>query len=973
MRLPLVIRRHKSTGKPLAGVGSGVGVVFADAYFPVAKQRIRIASAYFSVTGHNLTKHNIRKDTHIYILVRKQWNQGKEVQRTVIETVTEDLRQCQIPVWEAVADVVKRIEEGKFSIKSARDIDPFHCKFYICDEKCMFSGSANYSDNGFCKQAEQLQLSTDSETIDKFIDWYDEVSKNARDLLDDLLNILKKWLELATPFEIYLKAILKLHNLPIYPASSNALLPVYYQKAVILSALDQAKRYGGSMVVAATGLGKTVIGVEIIFQLWKQGLIEEVVLIAPRGVEKAWKKQLTCRKVTFEYFSKDIVFLSAIDGEEKKVNQLENHLRECADVPTVVLIDEAHFFKNELLKHRSKRRNSKVYERLIPLVESGAMMFLLTATAYSTSTQNINSLLYLLPHYLSSVKKQEKTLFKSSEPWSVVGIDEFEKLPIVTTLGLTHVLRMAQDRGDVDENGRTYVEFSGMRQYMPRTIKLTPIFFDLPLQTRLLRAFDSERFTQAQRTTSEILSENSTDVETITVDTVYQSSINSWISSPLALSTCISRNVITRNLEELNGGSQMNLLEEVVDAEELFADVDVEESTKAYCNPMRLPSNKRARSLRPIQEKIDNIKQEDKLVKLSAIIEEDCIRNDQKIIVFVRRRATAIHVCDFINSKFKYIYVGCTVAREEEKFNLLPTKARRKILEQFSPLSHGKTVKQELDILVCTDADGVGINLQDANVVVNYDPPSGADTLFQRAGRIIRMTPDANRVIKLYSFIPSIVNQVEADSEAASYIKTIFRKVEQRHDASKKILGAEVFNALEEVDVMLEQEIDIDKLTSVICNHDELNRLYSTYGFSHSSILEKHIDRAEKLTTPIMSARHHDKQDHCVYVLVEHLSELYSIYFNLYEEELEELEPVKALNLLACDEDLPKAMVSGFDIEKSANLAVQRWCEHKKFNIEDVSKTCVIYLVPSDEATQISNLVDSMGQKRSQELKKRRK
>ncbi|WP_366145953.1 MULTISPECIES: C-terminal helicase domain-containing protein [unclassified Nostoc] len=58
----------------------------------------------------------------------------------------------------------------------------------------------------------------------------------------------------------------------------------------------------------------------------------------------------------------------------------------------------------------------------------------------------------------------------------------------------------------------------------------------------------------------------------------------------------------------------------------------------------------------------------------------------------------------------------------------------------MSPRSHNYKANREYDVLICTDADGLGVNLQDADTVVNYDPPEGADELFQRAGRVLRMT-----------------------------------------------------------------------------------------------------------------------------------------------------------------------------------------------------------------------------------------
>jgi len=75
---------------------------------------------------------------------------------------------------------------------------------------------------------------------------------------------------------------------------------------------------------------------------------------------------------------------------------------------------------------------------------------------------------------------------------------------------------------------------------------------------------------------------------------------------------------------------------------------------------------------------------------------------------------------------------------------------------RFSPLSNRKPIKKsdELRVLVCTDVLSEGQNLQDCNVVVNFDLPWAIIRLIQRAGRVDRIGQRAE-VIHCYSFLPS--------------------------------------------------------------------------------------------------------------------------------------------------------------------------------------------------------------------------
>jgi superfamily II DNA or RNA helicase len=75
---------------------------------------------------------------------------------------------------------------------------------------------------------------------------------------------------------------------------------------------------------------------------------------------------------------------------------------------------------------------------------------------------------------------------------------------------------------------------------------------------------------------------------------------------------------------------------------------------------------------------------------------------------------------------------------------------------RFSPKSNNKTVSKadELRVLICTDVLSEGQNLQDCNVVVNFDLPWAIIRLIQRAGRVDRIGQRAEE-IHCYSFLPT--------------------------------------------------------------------------------------------------------------------------------------------------------------------------------------------------------------------------
>lgn len=103
---------------------------------------------------------------------------------------------------------------------------------------------------------------------------------------------------------------------------------------------------------------------------------------------------------------------------------------------------------------------------------------------------------------------------------------------------------------------------------------------------------------------------------------------------------------------------------------------------------------------------------------------------------------------------------------------------RRKVQEEFRN-------DPEVIVLVATDAAGEGVNLQNANLMVNYDLPWNPNRLEQRFGRIHRI--GQTDVCHLW-------NIVAAETREGEVFKKLFDKIE----IEKEALGGKVFDVLGE-------------------------------------------------------------------------------------------------------------------------------------------------------------------------------
>ncbi len=949
---PDLVLHYDEHGNLLSGVGPSVGQAFIEVYFSQAVHVIRIASAYFTLTGHQLARPYIKSNVQLHLLVGDE--EGWHVRRTVIDEILADLGQCATDIWSAVHDLVERMRQGRFIVRDAREMStPFHAKFYICDEACFWHGSTNYSKRGLTVAAEQVSVIHDLAQIKKFIDWYDTVAQNARDLLAELLERLNGWLMLASPFEVYLKTLSLLSDMPSYPLHGAAHMPTYFQKGVIAQALRQIETSNGALIVAATGLGKTVIGADIALRLCKEGPIKKILLFAPQSVHNNWGKECDGRDIHPTMFDISIPFQPSSKISYHQVRRLEQQLEQ-AGPDMLIIIDEAHYYRNQLLAERSKKRKSRVYERFVSTVKAGAKIILLTATAYGTNMQNLNSLLHLLPH-------RNIDMLGLQIPWTADNPNSFAGLPVVSILGLPHVIRMAREQGDVDENRRVFIQLVDSKQYLPKMIKLRAIRYKLFLENELQKAFDQYYFTQHSMVPQLRYDEEAGDYQISMTDAVYNTSLRSWLSSPHEMQASLKKNIAT--LSRLDRDTWQHTLpwtfEEAPQSE---IEHDVQASINpdlSYDSPMRLAQLKRKARLTPLLRSLEQFSadDDDKFLHLKAIVEEHCLGEGNKVLIFVGRLFTARYLADRLESQFhQQLSIGCTVDPGKSQPQLQNVKQRAEVLKMFSPRSHDYTSSKEYDILICTDADGIGVNLQDANVLIHYDPPIGADTLFQRVGRILRMTDDPDRILHIYTLVPSFIDRKVNRSRVHQDVFDVFERMTHRHDTSKRILGAGILSRDERAEITLDNEADIVQLA----RDSELLRDIGGIGVEsrlrHIAMLEQNYERSTQIPDYIQSARGSTQQQSQVFVLIECGGKHYPVIYNLAKQDMEQLEDYEVLDRISCKETEPRAAVPADAIEHFANQAVQNWCKNENIIIDQARKICAMCLIPQNKADEVANL-----------------
>ena len=170
--------------------------------------------------------------------------------------------------------------------------------------------------------------------------------------------------------------------------------------------------------------------------------------------------------------------------------------------------------------------------------------------------------------------------------------------------------------------------------------------------------------------------------------------------------------------------------------------------------------------------------QDRKWDELSRLLQDtpemhDATGQQRKLIIFTEHRDTLNYLAEkirgLLGSEEAVQLIHGGIKREE----------RRKVQEMFrnDPI---------VRVLIATDAAGEGVNLQNANLMVNYDLPWNPNRLEQRFGRIHRI--GQTEVCHLW-------NMVAAETREGDVFQRLFDKLE----AEREALHGRVFDILGEV------------------------------------------------------------------------------------------------------------------------------------------------------------------------------
>ena len=679
--------------------------------------QVRIATAYFAPSGYERLQDALA-GKEVRLLVGREEGGRDRVEEVIAEFVDNLAARPMARRKRAMRQLLDALERGLLVVAVGKALDNpayldarylyQHAKLYIADETAAAVTSANLSYHGLCTSYEAGIRVIDPDDVRYFVEKFDEYFARAESITGQLIAHLQAWVQIRTPFEVYVRALLELYGLPEAEAPPQLPALAGYQRPVTSRVLQAISDHGGAMLVASTGLGKTVMAAHVVAYLRMQGDIDKVIVICPAGLRENWRRFMRAAFASSAKFS-----YPALSGDDPAYNAsvriLEYELRNVTD-RTLVILDESHHLRNA---EAAAGDVTLRYQRVANAIHgAGAKLLMLTATPFSKGVDDVNNQLYLLSPSRLATPRQ---LFDTPGYWRIDVTAELPELPPCAVLTTPTVVRHFSH---TDAYGERYVLFSGDEpRYFPRRLIIRTEPYDNPLDDLLVELLESRLLNQAK-------ANDQTQPRLFGEDGEVPGQAAGFFNADVMRQFCSSPDQVLALFDKLEtpGGFQRMRFARQQDLTQFV------------------------RHRRGVVECCRDVKFERLL---------DIVRNagEEKAVVFCHYVETAKALAQKLSARLPDVRVETTAERDIDTVdNLLRVFAP--IANEVPPEERGE---ETITVLVATGALAEGFNLQDASILVNYDLPWTVLVLAQRMGRVLRPwhTP---REITIYNFIPSTMS-----------------------------------------------------------------------------------------------------------------------------------------------------------------------------------------------------------------------
>lgn len=689
----------------------------------------------------------------------------------------------------------------------------FHAKAYITHPKVSvigsvaLVGSSNFTLPGLTQNIElNVQIRAPGD-VSELQAWFERHWDEGEDVTDEVIKVIERQIAEYTPFQVYAKALQELFKSRELPPESwdkaeSKMYPVLdqYQKEAYHSLLKISHQYRGAFLCDGVGLGKTFVGLQLIERLVMRER-KRVALIVPKsGRISVWERNL---KKFLPHLLGDFSNLVLLNHTDlMRGGEYTYRLQRVKEMADVVIIDEAHHFRNRGLANTSEGEIRSRYWKLYDLCERKSV-FLLTATPVNNHLTDLQHLIELFSridqpgafattlgiHALSShfqkLEKQLEQIVRGNHLGELFEQNQVEVEQILFDDKLFRELVVQRSRAYVTasqkQNGgsdvlfpvkeppkvitysvkKTYGHLLG--KFEKAFAKEKPLFalamyyplgywkqdpstldqFDVNRQKQVVRLI---RIQFLKRFESSIVSFESSS-QTLLLKLLAFLRKNTDQTNPVEVKRLEKWEAQNEELLKHVKARRGELEEEETSEENELGDEFEDDFETLDRNAYKIDEiiNETYSDLETVVDFLEEIQrftveQDDKLKALIKLLTKDSVLKKNKVLIFTEFMSTARYL------KKNLLAAGIKGVDEIDSDS---KRERADIIQEFAPYynesSSGKLTEEnrkEIRVLISTDVLSEGLNLQDATRLINYDIHWNPVRLMQRIGRVDRrMSP----------------------------------------------------------------------------------------------------------------------------------------------------------------------------------------------------------------------------------------
>lgn len=494
---------------------------------------------------------------------------------------------------------------------------------------------------------------------------------------------------------------------------ASGIIPLPHQLHVLNRAMETNNiRY---ILADEVGLGKTIEAGMIIRELKSRGLVSRILVVCPTGLVTQWASEMqekfhekfqvilpsdydTIRRLTdnddvYGQFDQVISPMDSIKPIEKHAGWSEEKVEKYNEERIYAIINSGWDLIIIDEAHRVAGSSGEVarYKLGNLLAQASPYLLLLSATPHNGKTEPFLRLIRLL------------------------DADAFPNAKSIVREQVAPFLIRTEKREAIDNNGNLL--------FKNRITHLVTISWDERnnLQRELyemVSSYVSETYNKALRNRKKnmclifllIIMQRMVTSSTAAI----QQSLERRLSVLKEQRTCVG-NLKEEDLDELNIEDGV---EEAIEAISLDMDLEIEELQQIVFLAKQAQFQNRDAKVEPL------------IMEIDAILSAD---RSQKIIIFTEFVATQKYLQELL------VNIGYSVTILNGGMSI---DERNAAMQEF---------KTSTSIFISTDAGGEGLNLQFANIIINYDLPWNPMKIEQRCGRVDRI--GQQRDVHIYNFI----------------------------------------------------------------------------------------------------------------------------------------------------------------------------------------------------------------------------